>query len=457
MKLSLLILCTSIVIILQGCIKQPEFSTRTRPALPVTPLLTIENKVECEQPNSVNIIECEENGQLKKYCNKLTNNTNRIRDFDVYINSQYTDTKGGVIFNIGKSDSVEVGGDTTAECSYFSKCSSDGPTINDSSVYVEVIDKKLKDTQITNNTTCILEGYSNVISCPRSGVQYKQCNLIENTNDIPVIVSLNVEVSHVNDAGTEVYKRAYLDNIPIGPKSVYQMSYFSKCDVDNDLDEVRNAKLVKVIKDKSYISSEKKATSKEKSKQDVIDLQGIRLFEPPLPVGRCSLECDFNNPQSHCFITTLAVTKDERELYQKGLSKLNSLFSKQEEIEPETLLESLGVKVNSSCDISTFEFNNGSYIADGNNCGFKTQMLPGLDLAGNWEKHLSMKSSSDDKNQVVLMFDSGPYIWFEGKDTERVSNINKTLAGDLLELEMTQNGIYLSLPNACLVSRIIEK
>jgi len=156
-------------------------------------------------------------------------------------------------------------------------------------------------------------------------------------------------------------------------------------------------------------------------------------------------------------VTSLAITKDERDLYQNGLSKLNNIFSKEEKIKPETLLESLGVKVNSSCDISTFEFSNGRYIADGNNCGFKTHLLPGLDIAGNWEESLAMRSSSDDKNEVVLTFDSGPYIWFEGKEPSSVANINKRLAGDLLQLEMTQNGIFMSLPNACLVSKIIEK
>jgi hypothetical protein len=441
---------------IQGCIKIPEVSHNNRPTIPASPALIIENKVECAQPDSNDIIECIEDGQPKKYCNKLSNTTDRTKVFDVYINSQFTDVNGESIFNKGKKDKVQVGSNSPVEESYFSKCNSDGSTIHDTSVYIEVKDKALEKIEIENNIICIQGDHSSVSSCPRNGMQYKRCNLIKNSNETPVIVTVDIEVSHVNDTGSEVFQSVYPKDIPIGPQSTYQMSYFTNCDVDNNLDEVENAKYVKIIKDNTKNTPEKVKTTKETPRLDGLQIQGLTLFDP-LPVGRCSLECDFNNPQSHCFVTTLPVTKKEKVQYQMGISKLNEILSKKEKVEPETLLESLGIKVNSTCNISTFNFSNGRYIADGNNCGFKTQLLPGLDLVGNWEQSLSMKHLAEEKNEAVLTFDSGPFIWFEGKDPSRIANINKRLAGDLLELELTQDGIYLSLPNACLVSRIIEK
>lgn len=456
MKPFFLIICSSFLFI-QGCLKEPEISETNRPETPPTPSVIIETKTTCTQEESAEIIECEEDGKQQKFCTILRNETERSTKFGFYINQQLTGGDGESIFDKVEVGEITIGGKSPNEKTYFTECSVDGTSINKSKVYFEIKNKEgedLETLEIKNNILCILEEHPDVKSCPRNGEPFKRCNTIKNPNSSPVVARVNFEVSHVNDSGNEVFQTDNFKNITIGPKSIYQMSYLSSCDVDNNLDEAIKASYIDSVKVMSFSKNTK--SPKVKIRTDTAPGKNLSLFDP-LPTGRCSLECDLKNPQPHCFVTTLSIDKKESVLYQAGISKINSILLRKQKIEPEMFLNSFGINVKPSCDISTFNFSDGNYIADGNNCGFKTRFLSGLNLVGNWEQSLSMRHVAGEKNQVTLSFNSGPYIWFEGEDSPKVKELNKKLAGDLLELELTKNGIYLSLPNACLVARVIEE
>lgn len=443
MKLILSLIALSFL--LSSCGKIGFFTQATENASssPPVKVFEIQNKVACLQEANQEIIGCEQNGTVSKFCNLIRNNSERAIRLKVYEEVYDVDKLGTEVFNVLHENIVEkeIGANSLVEMSYFEGCSTALTPTHTAIKITEVapLESKAPFT-VENKVPCPQPSNDSVKTCSFNSVDSQFCNIIRNTNSQPLTVNNALfDTYSVDSTGVEVFKSQQKNPITVGANALKQYSYYTKCDV-----AVGTLHKSVRVTDLSPLTNIKKANAVAHIK-DLGSAQSAHL---------CSEECSGTSPASHCFISTFSVSKPDKKRYKEGQDILYKAYSNGSDIDSISLLNKFNLPSKAECSLGNMKFENGIYSANSKDCGFKTTFLPNLDLVGSWQNLTRYRVSKLTKNHLVFDFIDGPFAWFIDDEGEPDEELNKEIAGNISSIEITDSGLYIGLPNICLVAKV---